>query len=328
MNYRLAFPLFSFLFIFLVNHLIGQTGIGTSTPDASAQLDVSSTTMGFLPPRMTEAERDAISSPADGLVIYQTDGTAGLYVRSSGVWSKLSSSETNNALVSEDPSNLTLNFGDIIFNKKTRWVQIYLPSVGSNWSSTNYIVDYSYSNSWNTTGNFWWNGNNANEQWIWSFSPLNDCYLTYWDLNAEISYSGNSAGVSDLKLYHDNNNDLTDGFGEIYNYESLNGGMSTYFSLESSGISPNPSILLKSGEVYRFVISEDGSSPTNGTASLEYSSVLNSDFAIYATDLGFVKKTSSGQFSTISGSPVFRLGFSSDDSSGAFYNLYKAPNSN
>ena len=56
--------------------------------------------------------------------------------------------------------------------------------------------------------------------------------------------------------------------------------------------------------------------------------MLNSDFAIYATDLGFVKKTSSGQFSTISGSPVFRLGFSSDDSSGAFYNLYKAPNSN
>ena len=69
--------------------LFSQTGIGTTTPDASAQLDVSSTTKGFLPPRMTEAERDAISSPADGLLIYQTDGTAGLYVRSSGAWVKL-----------------------------------------------------------------------------------------------------------------------------------------------------------------------------------------------------------------------------------------------
>lgn len=71
---------------------LSQTGIGTTTPDASAQLDVSSTTKGFLPPRMTEAERDAISSPADGLVIYQTNATAGLYVRSSGAWVKLDES--------------------------------------------------------------------------------------------------------------------------------------------------------------------------------------------------------------------------------------------
>ena len=37
-----------------------------SDPDPSAMLDVKSTTSGLLPPRMTEAQRDAISSPADG----------------------------------------------------------------------------------------------------------------------------------------------------------------------------------------------------------------------------------------------------------------------
>jgi hypothetical protein len=45
-------------------------GIGTSSPDLSAKLDVSSTTKGFLPPRMTSIQRDAIVSPAVGLVIF------------------------------------------------------------------------------------------------------------------------------------------------------------------------------------------------------------------------------------------------------------------
>ncbi len=46
--------------------------IGTTTPDASAKLDVSSTTQLFLPPRMTTAQRDAISSPASGGILYNT----------------------------------------------------------------------------------------------------------------------------------------------------------------------------------------------------------------------------------------------------------------
>jgi hypothetical protein len=50
----------------------GGFGINTTSPAASAQLDVTSTTKGFLPPRMTTAQRDAISSPAAGLTIYNT----------------------------------------------------------------------------------------------------------------------------------------------------------------------------------------------------------------------------------------------------------------
>ena len=48
-------------------------GIGTTSVAASALLDMVSTAQGFLPPRMTEAQRDAIATPATGLVVYNTD---------------------------------------------------------------------------------------------------------------------------------------------------------------------------------------------------------------------------------------------------------------
>jgi len=51
----------------------GQVGVNTATPAASAIVDVTSTTQGFLPPRMTAAQRNAIGSPAAGLIIYNID---------------------------------------------------------------------------------------------------------------------------------------------------------------------------------------------------------------------------------------------------------------
>ena len=50
-----------------------QVGIGTASPDASAALEITSTTKGLLPPRMTAAQRNAIANPAQGLMIYCTN---------------------------------------------------------------------------------------------------------------------------------------------------------------------------------------------------------------------------------------------------------------
>ena len=50
-----------------------QVGIGTTTPNASAALDITSTTQGFLPPRLTEVQMNAITTPATGLMVYCTD---------------------------------------------------------------------------------------------------------------------------------------------------------------------------------------------------------------------------------------------------------------
>lgn len=62
-----------------------NVGIGTLSPDQSAilDLDVSSTDfttkLGFLVPRVTAAQRDAIITPAEGLMVYVTDGDKGFY---------------------------------------------------------------------------------------------------------------------------------------------------------------------------------------------------------------------------------------------------------
>lgn len=60
---------------------INATGTGTS-PDASAILDLNITSKGFLVPRMTQAQRNAITSPATSLLIFQTDNTPGFYYNS------------------------------------------------------------------------------------------------------------------------------------------------------------------------------------------------------------------------------------------------------
>jgi hypothetical protein len=65
------------------------TSLAVGTIDASAALTVTSTTKGFLPPRMTSAQRTAISSPATGLIVYQTDGVEGLWLNTSTGWREL-----------------------------------------------------------------------------------------------------------------------------------------------------------------------------------------------------------------------------------------------
>lgn len=70
-----------------------QTGIGTITPNVSAKFEVAATDKGFLLPRMTSAQRTAISLPANGLLVYQTDSPTGFFVNTgtSGtpVWTRV-----------------------------------------------------------------------------------------------------------------------------------------------------------------------------------------------------------------------------------------------
>jgi len=71
-----------FFFLFVVISYIGSAnaqnvGIGTTTPDTTAVLDLSSTGKGFLPPRMTLLQRNEIEAPAQGLMVYDIDRVPG-----------------------------------------------------------------------------------------------------------------------------------------------------------------------------------------------------------------------------------------------------------
>jgi hypothetical protein len=63
----------SFVFIGLGFTTYAQIGIGTTSPAATAALDIESTTKGLLIPRLTQTQRNAIQSPATGLMIFCTD---------------------------------------------------------------------------------------------------------------------------------------------------------------------------------------------------------------------------------------------------------------
>jgi hypothetical protein len=82
-----------------------QVGVGTTTPDASAALDITSTTGGLLVPRMTAVQRDAITSPAQGLIIFCSDCASGegeLQIKLTSSWKNTIGGDVNGPIVVGD----------------------------------------------------------------------------------------------------------------------------------------------------------------------------------------------------------------------------------
>lgn len=78
---------------FTLQSTIAQVGIGTTTPDASSVLDITATDKGMLVPRLTQAQKNTIASPANGLLIYQTNGATGFYYYNGTIWQSLTSAK-------------------------------------------------------------------------------------------------------------------------------------------------------------------------------------------------------------------------------------------
>lgn len=101
----------SFLFYLFVktSFVMAQVGIGTTTPDGNAMLEIASPDKGILIPRILKADREAIATPATGLMVYQTDDKSGFYFYHETEGWKLLSSELVPAPASDPGFSATLN---------------------------------------------------------------------------------------------------------------------------------------------------------------------------------------------------------------------------
>jgi hypothetical protein len=102
-------------FVFLAAKSREQTVVVTDnsayvTGQASSVLDVYSVSKGFLAPRMTTAQRIAISAPTEGLLVYQIDGTKGFYYYTNSAWSSLSATGSSWSLTGNSGTSYPTNF--------------------------------------------------------------------------------------------------------------------------------------------------------------------------------------------------------------------------
>lgn len=174
--------LFLGIAILFSSTLTAQVGVGTNSPNTSAALDVTSTTKGLLTPRMTAAQRLAISNPANGLVVYQTDNTPNFYGYINGAWTPIAA--PNNTFVNGNlgsgylggtqwivPGASSKNFGASITLPPGKW------EVVLNVSCMMTQIDPQWSNPLQMSMSYWLQDNQTGDQLTYSY-PLNPSNIT------------------------------------------------------------------------------------------------------------------------------------------------------
>lgn len=131
-NLKVMIKKFSILSIVLLIDFASnaQTGIGTTTPDASAKLEVNASNKGFLPPRVALTATNTsgpITSPATGLFVYNTNtaGTApnnvipGYYYWNGTAWINVIGASTSSTITGNGTTSTITNFGSVINDQTT-----------------------------------------------------------------------------------------------------------------------------------------------------------------------------------------------------------------
>ncbi len=175
-----------------------QVGINSdnSAPDPSAMLDVKSSGKGFLPPRMTHAEIDAISDPANGLIVYCTDcgedGKGAFFGYINGNWSVLSPCP----MPAQPAAGTHLTWSD-----KVVWKWNSVPgATGYKWNTTSdYSTAVDMAGALTKTENNL-NCNTAYSRFVWSY---NSCGTSFpGTLSAVTTFANPPQPATHVAGYH------------------------------------------------------------------------------------------------------------------------------
>lgn len=192
----------------------GQAAIGTTTPEATAILDLTSTTLGFLPPKMTTTQKNAITTPAEGLIVYDTDlnspfffdggSWVTIFAGSDGDWNitgtDVQLDTTGNALPNTDDAN---DLGSSTF----RWKDLYLGS----------IIDYNQNLDFKSGGTVRVSFENAGKVGIGTTASVVASALVQMDSTTTgflpprlttAQRDGIASPASGLSIYNSDNNDV------------------------------------------------------------------------------------------------------------------------
>ena len=221
----------------------GNVGIGTTTPDSSSLLDINSTAKGVLIPRMKTAQKNAIISPATGLLIYQTDSVPGFYYFNN-TWLNFTTPDVANNGANKILSNLTaptainqpllpgINDSISVGSNTQNWKHLFLSGSIFNGTATIFSTDTLKDNTAagfkalfaNTTGSY----NTANG----SFALLSNTTGSNNTANGRNALVNNTTGFENTAngknaLYNNSTGNANTASGSLALYSNTKGSNNT-----------------------------------------------------------------------------------------------------